>query len=111
MTTDAEFVILLKPKEHSHDSCEGSNVANMLIDGMRKRSRESTTHVPQIYEQERKKMITDDYCIKPSDIALNLKMFIGLSTQLCRQRSKTYTHPTIGLFFGGYIVTCMVLCF
>ena len=27
MTTDAEFVILRKPKEHSHDSCEGSNVA------------------------------------------------------------------------------------
>ena len=68
MTTDAEFVILRKPKEHSHDLCESCNVANMLIDGMRKRSREYTT-IPQIYEQERKKMVTDDYCIKPSDIA------------------------------------------
>ena len=47
MTTDAESAILRKPKEHSRDSREGSNVANILIDGMRKRFREST--IPVLY--------------------------------------------------------------
>ena len=39
MATDAEFVILRKPKEHSHASCEGSNVANILLDDLCEQSR------------------------------------------------------------------------
>ena len=53
---------------------------------MRKRVREKILLIPQIYEQERRKMLTTDLGAAPGDIAKHLKLFKGVRSQLYRQR-------------------------
>ena len=50
--------------------------------------------IPQIYEQERRKMLTTDLGAAPADIAQHLKLFNGVRLQLYRQRR-------IGVLRGG----------
>ena len=42
--------------------------------------------IPQIYEQERQKMLTTDLGAAPADIAQHLKLFTGVRSQLYSQR-------------------------
>ena len=42
--------------------------------------------IPQIYEQERRKMLTTDLGAAPADIAQHLKLFTGVRSQLYSQR-------------------------
>ena len=53
---------------------------------MRKRVREKILLIPQIYEQERWKMLPTDLGAAPGDIAKHLKLFQGVRSQLYRQR-------------------------
>ena len=53
---------------------------------MRKRAREEILPIPQIYKQERRKMLTTDLDAAPADIAQHLKLFNGVRSQLYRQR-------------------------
>ena len=53
---------------------------------MRKRVREKILLIPQIYEQERWKMLPTDLGAAPGDIAKHLKPFQGVRSQLYRQR-------------------------
>ena len=53
---------------------------------MRKRARVKILPIPQIYEQERGKVLTTDLDAAPADIAQHLKLFNGFRSQLYRQR-------------------------
>ena len=72
---------------HTHDKQEtGINEANQLVRGMRKRAREGLTPLPQIYEEERGKIITTDLGTSPEEVAGKLPFFSSIKTQLYRQR-------------------------
>ena len=53
---------------------------------MRKRAREKILPIPQIYEQERRKMLITGLDVEPADIAQHLKLFNGFRSQLYKQR-------------------------
>ena len=53
---------------------------------MRKRAIEEILPMPQIYEQERRKMLITGLDVAPADIAQHLKLFNGFRSQLYRQR-------------------------
>ena len=69
-----------------HSTDTGSTAASLLVNNMRKRAREEILPIPQIYEQERRKMLTTDLCAPPGDIAQYLKLFNGVRSQMYRQR-------------------------
>ena len=70
---------------HTHDKQEtGINKANQLVRGMRKRAREGLTPLPQIYEEERGKIITTDLGTSPAEVACKLPFFSSIKTQLYR---------------------------
>ena len=50
---------------------------------MRKRAREKILLIPQIYEQERRMMLTTDLGAAPADIAQHLKLFKGVHSHYC----------------------------
>ena len=52
---------------------------------MRKRSREELTPVPKVYEDERKKLLSDS---SPETTAIHPPLFHNLQNQLYRQRAK-----------------------
>ena len=55
---------------------------------MRKRAREEIQPIPQIYEQERRKMLTTDLDAALADIAQHLKLFNGVCSQLHRHQRR-----------------------
>ena len=70
---------------HTHDKHEtGINEANQLVRGMR--AREELTSLPQIYEEERGKIITTDLGTSPAEVAGKLPFFSSIKTQLYKQR-------------------------
>ena len=56
------------------------------MNNMRKHAREEILPIPQIYEQERRKMFITGLDVDPADIAQHLKLFNGFRSQLYRQR-------------------------
>ena len=67
----------------------GINEANQSVRGMRKRAREGLielTRLPQIYEEEKGKIITTDLGTSPAEVAGKLPFFSSIKTQLYRQR-------------------------
>ena len=63
----------------------GLVAAKVLINNMRKRSREELTPIPIVYEDERKTLVSD---ASPEAAAVHLPLLHNLQTQLYRQRSK-----------------------
>ena len=61
--------------DHTHSTDTVSTAASLLVNNMRKRVREKILLIPQIYEQERRKMLTTDLGAAPGDIAKHLKLF------------------------------------
>ena len=92
ITTSAAFVVMHGDTTHTHDKQEtGINEANQLVRGMRKRAREGLTPLPQIYEEERGKIITTDLGTSPAEVAGKLPFFSSIKTQLYRQRLFPYS--------------------
>ena len=63
----------------------GLATAKVIINNMRKRSREELTPVPKVYEDERKKLLSDS---SAETTAIHLPLFHNLQNQLYRQRAK-----------------------
>ena len=72
--------------DHTHSTDTVSTAASLFVNNMRKRVREKILSIPQIYEQERWKMLTTDLGVAPGDIVQHLKLFKGVRSQLYRQR-------------------------
>ena len=72
--------------DHTPSTDTVSTAASLLVNNMRKRAREEILPIPQIYEQERRKMLTTDLGAAPGDITKHLKLFKGVRSQLYRQR-------------------------
>ena len=72
--------------DHTHSTDTLSTAASLLVNNMKKRVRDKILLTPQIYEQERRKMLTTDLGAAPGDIAKHLKLFKGVRSQLYRQR-------------------------
>ena len=87
--------------DHVHSTDTGSTAASLLVNNMRKRAREEILLIPQIYEQERRKMLTTDLGTAPADIAQHLNLFNSVRSQLYRERR--YLIPQT-LWYGMVIV-------
>ncbi len=85
LTTDSEGTVVRRGTGHTHSADEANNKVCMLVNSMRNRARDELTSVPEIYEQERAKLLTD---VSPADVAANLKLYDGLRTNLYRERAK-----------------------
>ena len=72
--------------DHTYSTDIDSTAAALLVNNMRKRARENILPKPQIYEQERRKMLITGLDVAPADIAQHLKLFNGFRSQLYRQR-------------------------
>ena len=87
LTSGADLNVIRNPcPDHTHNTDTGSTAASLLVNNMRKRAREKILPIPQIYKQERRKMLTADLGAAPGDIAKHLKLFKGVRSQLYRQR-------------------------
>ena len=85
LTSGADLNVIRNPcPDHTHITDIGSTAASLLVNNMRKRAKEDILVIPQIYEQERPKMLTTD--LGAADIAQHLKLFNGVCSQLYRQR-------------------------
>ena len=87
LTTGADLNVIqnLSP-DHTHSTDTVSTAASLLVNYMRKRAREKILPIPQIYEQERRKMLTTDFGAAPGNIARHLKLFKDVHSQLYIQR-------------------------
>ena len=83
--TDELGVLIREPTTHTHDMVIGLATAKVIINDMSKHSREELTPVPKVYEDERKKLLSDS---SPETTAIHLPLFHNLQNQLCRQRAK-----------------------
>ena len=82
LTSGADLNVIRNPcPDHTY-----STDAALLVNNMRKRAREKILPIPQIYEQERRKVLTTDLGAAPADIAQHLKLFNNFRSQLYRQR-------------------------
>ena len=87
--SDSDGCVLRRGKDHSHPPDHAMCVTSILTTNMRKRAREELTAIPQIYEQERKKLVTCDMGpASPQRVASQLKLYHGMRSQLYRQRQK-----------------------
>ena len=74
--------------DHTPSTDTVSTATSFLVNNMRKRVREKILLIPQIYEQERRKMLTTDLGAAPGDIAKHLKLFKGVRSQLYRSQRR-----------------------
>ena len=88
LTTGADLSVIRNPCPfyHTHSTDTGSTAASLLVNNMRKCAREEILMIPQIYEQERRKMLTTALGAAPADIAQHLKLFNGVRSQFYSQR-------------------------
>ena len=89
LTSGADLNVIRNPcPDHTYSADTDSTAAALLVNNMRKRAREKILPIPQIYEQERLKMLITGLLVDvaPADIAQHLKLFNGFRSQLYRQR-------------------------
>ena len=87
LSSGADLNIIRNPcPDHTYSTGTDSTAAALLVNNMRKRAREKILPIPQIYEQERRKVLTTDLDAAPADLAQHLKLFNGFRSQLYRQR-------------------------
>ena len=87
LTSGADFNVVRNPSpDHTCSTDTDSTAAALLVNNMRKRAREKILPKPQIYEQERRKMLITGLDVAPADIAQHLKLFNSFRSQLYRQR-------------------------
>ena len=87
LTSGADLNVIRNPcPDHAHSTDTGSTAAALLVNNMRKRAREKILPIPQIYEQERRKMLNTGLDVAPANIAQHLKLFNSFRSQLYRQR-------------------------
>ena len=80
LTTGSDLSVIKNPcSDHTHNTDTGSTAASLLVNSMMKRAREEILPIPQIYEQERRKMLT-------IDIEQHLKLVNGVRSLLYIQR-------------------------
>ena len=86
-TSGADLNVIRNPcPDHTYSTDTDSTAVALLVNNMRKRAREKILPIPQIYEQERRKMLITDLDVAPADIAQHLKLFNSFRSQLYRQR-------------------------
>ena len=87
LTSGADLNVIRNPcPDHTYSTDTESTAAALLVNNMRKRAREKILPIPQIYEQERRKMLITGLDAASADIAQHLKLFNGFRSQLYRQR-------------------------
>ena len=87
LTSGADLNVIRNPcPDHTYNTDTDSTAAALLVNNMRKRAREKILPIPQIYEQERRKMLITGLDVAPADIAQHLKLFNSFRSQLYRQR-------------------------
>ena len=85
LITGADLNVIQNPcPDHTHITDTCSAAASLLVNNMRKRARQEILPIPQIYKQERRKMLTTYLGAASADIAQHLKLFNGVRSQLYR---------------------------
>ena len=108
-TTGADLSVIRNPcPDHTRNTDTGITATSLLVNNMRKRAREEILPIPQIYEQESRKMLTTDLDAAPADIAQHLKLFNGVRSQLSGASPGFGSRGGGGKNSTGDLATCSI---
>ena len=92
LTTGTDLNVIRNPcLDHAHSADTGSTAASLLLNNMRKCAREKILLIPQISEQERRKMPTTDSGAAPGTASQTIQR---CSFTIVQTTSVSYTTDT-----------------
>ena len=92
LTSGADLNVIRNPcPDHTYSTDTDSTAVALLVNSMRKRAREKILPIPQIYEQERRKMLITGLDVAPADISTASQTIQQFSFTIVQTTSVSYT--------------------